>query len=351
MIVGLDRLLAGEPQPGQAELQRLLESLFDGLDEDAELIEHQPINTSVHRLCFDIGGQVRSVVVKRLEPHVAWRNQVVVTRWLPSVGLEGLAPVLLGVAPERSGDAVWHVYQDLGDVTLDVAAPDPSDVALAVRAIASLHTRFAGHARLAEYRLLGGDLGTNFFSTSVRDAIATLASLDPSAIGLDDGFLVVRDRLLGQLGTLLDELPRRADEIAEFGGPETLLHGDLWRPNIVPLTEGAIRRVRLLDWDHAGVGPIAYDLSTLLLRFPPNDRSSVLELYRQAVRPAGWTLADADRLNAVFDTAERGRIANRVIWPAIATIEGDRLWGPAALAEIERWFEALAPVLPVGRTR
>jgi thiamine kinase-like enzyme len=157
--------------------------------------------------------------------------------------------------------------------------------------------------------------------------------------------------LLDRLSGLLDGLPRRADDMARFGGPETLLHGDLWRPNIVPMTEAGIRHVRLLDWDHAGVGPIAYDISTLLLRFPPNDRPALLELYRQAVEPAGLTLADPDRLNAVFDTAERGRIANRVIWPAVATIEGDRRWGPAALAEIEGWFGALAPVLPEGLAR
>lgn len=348
MIVGLERLLGVEPRPGP-ELQRVLESLFDGVG-DAALIGLQPFKAGVHRLCLHIGGERRSVVIKRLDPDVAWRNQLVATRWLPSVGLDGLAPGLLGVAPEGSGEAVWHIYEDLGDLTLEVDAPDSSDIEQAVRAIAALHTTFAGEPRLAECRLWGGDLGISFFAASVRDASSALQSVDPSAVDVD-GFAAVRGRLLGRLSGLLAELPRRAEEMASSGGPETLLHGDLWRPNIVPFTEGGVRRVRLLDWDHAGVGPIAYDLSTLLLRFPPSDRSWILDLYREAVAPAGWTLADAVMLNAVFDTAEQGRIANRVIWPAIAIIEGDRRWGPAALSETDSWFAALAPVLPEGGTR
>ena len=349
MIVGLEKLLGAEPGPGP-ELQRALESLFDGVG-DIALIGLQPFKAGVHRLCLDVAGERQSVVIKRLDPDVAWRNQLVATRWLPSVGLDGLAPALLGVAPEGSGESVWHIYEDLGDLTLEGDAPDPSDIEHAVRAIADLHTRFAGEPRLAEYRLWGGDLGIAFVAASVRDASSAVGSLDPSAIDMDGGFSAVRDRLLGRLSGLLDELPRRAEEMASWGGPETLLHGDLWRPNIVPQGEAGLRRVCLLDWDHAGVGPIAYDLSTLLLRFTPDDRPWILDLYRESVAPAGWTLADPDALNAVFDTAERGRIANRVIWPAIAIIEGDRRWGPAALSEIDGWFEALAPVLPDGRAR
>ena len=346
MIARLATLFADEPQPGVAELQGLLESIFDGPGIDGELIERQSIKGRVHRLRFDIGGQRRSIVVKRLDPDIARRDELVVKRWLPSVGLEGLAPILLGVAAEGNGSSVWHAYQDLGDVTLDRAAPDPADVERAVREIAALHTRFAGHALLGECRLWGGDLGIAFFGASVRDAASALRSLE-TVIDLEDPLASVRDRLLDRLSRLLEDLPRRAVELERFGGPETLLHGDLWRKNVILLGDQG-GQVRLIDWDHAGVGSIVYDLSTLLARFPPPDRSWVLDCYRRAVEPAGWRLPEACRLNALFDTAEQARIANRIIWPAIAVLEGDRDWGPSALAEIEGWFDALDPLLPEG---
>jgi hypothetical protein len=351
MIVGLETLLDGEPDPGLTELRALLASLLD-LPGGGELVGQRRIKDSVYRLSFQVEGQARSIVVKGMSPEVAWRNQLVLTRWLPSASLGYLGPTLLGVAAASSGDFVWHVYDDLGQLTLDVASPDPSDVERAVGGIAELHTRFAGHGRLGECRLWGGDLGVPFVAASLRDAVAALRSAMPSVLALDGTLSGVCDRLLRRLTGLHEELPRRARELVEFGGTETLLHGDLWRQNIALLMVRGVRVVRLVDWDHAGVGPIAYDLSTLLMRFPAADRPEILASYRRAVEPAGWHLADAGRLNAVFDTTERARIANRVIWPAIALLDGDSAWASEALPEIDRWFDELAPVLPVGeRTR
>src|ERR671935_3027091 len=108
MIAQLATLFADEPQPGAPKLQGLLESIFDEPGIDGRLIERQTIKDRVHRLRFDIGGQRRSVVVKRLDPDIARRNQLVVKRWLPFVGLEAMAPILLGVAAESNGDSVWH---------------------------------------------------------------------------------------------------------------------------------------------------------------------------------------------------------------------------------------------------
>jgi thiamine kinase-like enzyme len=44
---------------------------------------------------------------------------------------------------------------------------------------------------------------------------------------------------------------------------------------------------RLIDWDHAGVGPASYDLSTFLLRFPPGRRKAILDLYGRCLEVAG----------------------------------------------------------------
>ena len=61
---------------------------------------------------------------------------------------------------------------------------------------------------------------------------------------------------------------------------------------------------------------------------------------------AGWRLPAARELNALFETAEYARYANRVIWPAVALLEERAAWGFAQLAEVERWFAALEPALP-----
>jgi hypothetical protein len=105
---------------------------------------------------------------------------------------------------------------------------------------------------------------------------------------------------------------------------------------------------RLIDWDHAAVGPASYDLSTFLMRFPAEQRSWILELYRQVVAEAGWRLPEERDLNQLFETHEYARFANRIIWPAIALGTDRGAWGVEALAEIEEWFEQFEPVLPVA---
>ena len=104
----------------------------------------------------------------------------------------------------------------------------------------------------------------------------------------------------------------------------------------------------MIDWDHAAVGPITYDLSTFLLRFPAIHREWAFELYRERMLKSGWKLPSPEQLNLLFETHEYARFANRIIWPAIAlTVDGAE-WGTAELAEIEKWFEQFQPVLPVG---
>jgi thiamine kinase-like enzyme len=160
----------------------------------------------------------------------------------------------------------------------------------------------------------------------------------------------VCDRLLARLHKLLDEQSYRARVMAELGGPEVLLHGDLWTTNVLVCPTAKGLQARLIDWDRAGVGPISYDLSTFLYRFPPADRHWILDLYQDAVEHVGWRLPSAADLNLLFDTAERARLANRVIWAALAVLDGQVEWGFDELAAFERWFEMVTPVLPYEAT-
>src|SRR5207249_2347146 len=198
-----------------------------------------------------------------------------------------------------------------------------------------------------ECRLYGGDLGMNFFTSNVRDASRCLESLRPDAVELSSADIAMRDRLLGRLQTLLDEQPRRAEIFAEFGAPETLLHGDLWTTNMFVTPTSTGLRARLIDWDHAAVGPISYDLSTFLLRFAAEHRLQILQIYREEMAQAGWRMPQEDVLNVLFETAEFARFANRIIWPAIALVKDHVNWAFAELAEAEQWFQQWQPVLVV----
>jgi hypothetical protein len=286
-------------------------------------------------------------VVKRLAPEVARRNALVLSRWLPAVGLGQNGPVLLGAAAEPSGAQVWHVYEDHGEWGLGVTTPAAERVEAAVRTIAELHVRFAGHALLGECRLWGGDLGIHFYTSSAQDALRALVALKPPAHHSPED-LALRDRLVLRLESLLEEAPRRAGLLADWGGPETLLHGDLWTKNVFVLPGREGLEVRLIDWDHASVGPVSYDLSTFLYRFPRHERAWIFDAYRRIVSARGWRLPASETWNQLSETAELARISNRLIWPALALLDGDGRWGWEELREVERWFEALEPLLPLA---
>ena len=342
MIEGLRKVLKGSGQPGVIELREVLADLLGGRACESRFIDQQalqPHSQRVFRLRFVIDGETRSVIVKRLRPEVELRSRWVARRWLPAIGLHESGPPLLGIAAAHSGLCVWHVYEDLGQHELDPRVFDRARVSAAVELIARMHTRFAGHALLGEVRLYGGDLGIHFYDTNVRDAIAALEALNGAR---------VRDRLLERLHKLRDELPQRAQALSELGGPETLLHGDLWAINVFVIPSDAGLHARLIDWDHAAVGPASYDLSTFLLRFAVEQRLWVLERYRQEVASAGWRLPGERELNQMFETHEFARFSNRIIWPAIALVMDKAEWGWDALAEIDQWFEELGPVLPEG---
>jgi len=342
----LEPRVAPVPKRQGVDLPReLLADLLDGTGRVADI---RRLKERVYRLEMT-NGPHRSVVVKRLEPAVAQRTRLVAERWLPALGLGDRCPRLLAVAADAASGTSWHAYEDLGDETL-ASDPTRERVTATVDLIAQLHTRGARHAVLPDVRRYGGALGFSYFTANVHDAIAALEALVAAAIEPPPEQAGVTERLLERLVGLGADAARRARVFEEAGGPDTLLHGDLWTINafVAPTAKGL--RAQLVDWDRVGVGPFSYDLSAFLLRFPPEERAWILERYREAVAPAGWRLAAVPELTDLFDTAERGRYANRIIWPALALLRERAAWGFPELAEVERWFRALdqSPVLDVG---
>ena len=346
MIENLEGVLASSGQPALAELRSALGVALDAAVTSVDCVEERTLKSRVYRLRFHVDGGARTVVAKRLEAKVGRRCEHVVERWLPAEGLASVAPRLI-VASKPAGGWVWHVYEDLGEDSLE-RRPERDRVEAALRVIARIHARFAGHALLDEIRAASQDLGIAYFSTNVRAAIEALEALRDHAAMRAGSPAAMRDRLLARLARLEAETPARAQSLA--GSPETLLHGDLWTSNVFVSPTAHGLEARLLDWDRVGVGPQTYDVSTFLLRFPRERRRTVLEQYDRAIVAEGGRPLEPRTLATNFETAELARYANRVIWPALAIAEGDVDWGLREMADVEGWFEALEPVVdaPAG---
>src|SRR2546425_12610981 len=118
MTNGLEDLLKDSGQTGLVELRELLDVLLTRGGGTCRLLEHHQLSVPharVFRLRFGVNGDgVRSLVVKRLEPGIAQRNELVISRWLPAIGLGDNGPILLAAAAQRGGQCVWHGWPDLG---------------------------------------------------------------------------------------------------------------------------------------------------------------------------------------------------------------------------------------------
>src|SRR3989449_9738194 len=99
-------------------LRCALRELLGGVDPTERVVALRHLKEKVLRLEFAPGTPWRSVVVKRLEPAVAQRNQLVATRWLPTLGLGDRCARLLGVAADRGGRSGRDISEDLGEETL-----------------------------------------------------------------------------------------------------------------------------------------------------------------------------------------------------------------------------------------
>lgn len=343
MIEPARRSLATAADAGPTALDRMIRKAL--ADPSLHVTGVEQIKRRVLRLHLAGAAGDRTVVAKRLDPIEARRTELLSRRWLPAEDLGAHGPGLLGAMPTARGRWVWHVYEDLGDACLVGREADTAAVESVVRLIARVHSRFAAHPVLAEVRAFGS-FDITFYSANLRDALHSLERLCAPELGLSAAQAELRDRLLARLEHLLDEIPVRARALEEWGGTETLLHGDLWTSNAFATRTASGLEPRLIDWDRAGVGPMSYDLSTFLLRFPSPMRSRLVDLYASSLENGVWRVPATRRLNVLLETAELARYANRIVWPALAIARERASWGFAALAEVEGWFEALEPVVP-----
>ena len=343
----LRRTLETHGEPPCPELWlTLAEVLGDGAA-NGRPISIERVKKKVYRV-RDGGDPSRSLVLKRhRDAGDARRARLVRERWLPALGLETSCPLVLGTAADRHGRWVWQLYEDFGVDTL-LTRPDRAHLTAAIDVIAELHTRAAGHPLLCQVRAAGGDYGVHHFWSALGDAERALEALPASRLPGEAGR--ARDRLRQHLHRLRHDT-RRARVLAEAAEPETLLHGDLLAKNVIVAERRSRWSVTLIDWDHVGVGPVSYDLSTFLTRFPAPEREWIVSRYRDAVRRLDGHVPDLPALNVLCDTAEQARCAEYVASLASKILlDGERV-APSGLVEIEGWFQALQPLLPVTTRR
>src|SRR5881628_310763 len=340
----LERSLVEWQEPAAAEASELLQELAGGALGSTQTLQLERLKAAVYRVRIGTAPG-RTLVLKRHRPAVAQADRLVVERWLPALGLGECCPKLLAAVAERAGEWVWHVYEDVGDESLAVQRL-PWRLAAAVDCIAELHTRAARHPLLPEVRWRARDHGVHFFVANLRDAIAALEALATPPRQVPREFSAARERLLRRLYELREDAPRRVRLMEDAGGRETLLHGDLWPKNVFVSTSARGSATRLIDWDHVGVGPFSYDLSTFLYQSSADERPRILERYGEAVARAGWRLPGNADLNLLCHTAESARYAHCILWAALALLSEGAEWGIAEIMDFECWFAALRPPLP-----
>lgn len=338
-----ERLLEKEP-----DLRDALNKFVGWGSAGIKLIACEKIKANVFRIRFEDRAQIRSIIAKGMDALAARSVEMTANRWLPAVDLNHIGPSLLAIAPQSDDQHVWHLYRDFGPCTLNAVSPAPRQIALVIDCLAKMHGRFADHPILADCRIWAANRCTNGYTTHVMDAIRSVESCLAMTGRRSSGHGNLLDNLLRNLEDLLRDAPRREQTLIEFGGPQTLLHGDLWPSNILVYGTDHGQKARFIDWERVGVGVVSYDLSTILSRFLVELRPMILEQYRRSAEPFGINVPDVEISNLLFDTAEKARIVYCINCSALAILEGEAEWGYVNLREQLSWLNNLNPFLPVN---
>lgn len=196
-----------------------------------------------------------------------------------------------------------------------------SALALAER-LAGLHARYWNDPRLDDPSLglmsperallVTGPLGVAE-RLAAGDTLPYLTIADES---WRDFFTLAGEAASRRFRTIMAEPGRIARAINRL--PRTLVHGDVWGPNMgwLPARPGAPRRLLLLDWALALAGPAPYDIlwqcgiwptvsPTRLLAFYRARLARALRAHGQRLDAATWlALADAGYLRTMLTCGE-----------------------------------------------
>jgi Phosphotransferase enzyme family len=290
-----------------------------------------------------------SRVLKRLLPEDGWLGALSHDRYIREVALRAsglLADLPAGIAtateawalagpPDAPTVGALLLRDERGHLTSDpLRAPPghlPPLVALILDRLASMHAHFWNDSRLND-PALGLTSAEDALLLLTPDHIAARRAADdpapylPLAVaGWETFFRVAAP---DDTATLRAVFARPAPWLAAiFALPWTLVHGDVWGPNlgVLPPTRHAPltgRRLLLLDWALATAGPATYDPLWLCGTWHALDPARILAAYRARLsrhlrargiqlEPATWhALADAAYLRTALTCGEAfGRAA------------------------------------------
>jgi phosphotransferase family enzyme len=307
-------------------------------------IGSERLGERVWRVRIDASASMRSLIAKCLPTEVATRVELVARRWLPEVGLAAAGPPLWRVVPSPDEGMVWHLYEDLGDWSLDETGEDENRLRAMVALVARVHRSFASHSLLGEVLGHGRDLSAWVHESTIRGVVRTLETVRPESAETAG----IRSRLLARFLGFLEEAPARAAELRATGHTNTLVHGDLWPKNGIVVRDPSGPRARLIDWDGCGVGSAFYDLSALLSRLPIAVRGQVVTWYCSETDLLDQAFSSPAVANRLAETCERTRLAEWSIWRVRAIPTPDADWAWRELARVEAWLD-VRPLFPQER--
>lgn len=235
----------------------------------------------------------------------------------------------------------------------------PPMLAALLERLARMHARFWGDPRLGDPALGLMPARAALLLTAPATVARRIAAGDdlfylPMAVAGWEAFFALAGGAAARLRAVLDDPDSYARAIAAL--PATLVHGDVWGPNLgwLPPTRRAPRagrRLLLLDWALATAGPATYDPLWLCGTWHALDPVRVLAAYRarlerhlrargHALPAVTWrALADASYLRTALTCGEAlGRAAVEAS-PGAARARAEaraRWWAARAARAAER---------------
>jgi Phosphotransferase enzyme family len=286
-----------------------------------EVLQHNR-KSAVYRL-DGIGPHRARIIAKRTRPVTGQIERVIYNGILRGVPVPTLA--FHGYVSDDSGEAVWLFLEDAGGDPY--SRLNDAHRALAGRWLAAIHL---GTAELKDAL---PDRGLEHYLRLLRACRHGLTGLCQAILPADEmllaaSFISFCDRLEScwpQIDGACRVLPR------------TLVHGDFSVKNVRVRERGPGPALMVFDWQFAGCGVPAADLSQFIDRMVSPD----LEAYRSAVaaRYPGLQLGDVQRM-AVCGNAFR--LLDTVNW----ALSGLRVGEPKWVAKAGALLRAYLPAIP-----
>ena len=329
-------------------LPEVVEALLPQLGEDATHISRVETMAGgfsggrVYRLWLrnPDGGQERTRVLKYAEPLEGWlgavsgdtqiREAQVAASGLLDALPRDIATPTLAVAfrgPRDQPEGAALLMRDeqrhlLPDPYLTPPGRIPSDALAIIDRLAKMHARYWNDPRLDDPTLglmspENALLVTGPLGVAARLVVGdALSYLPVSAESWQTFFELAGEVATQRFQAIMNEPERITRAINQL--PRTLVHGDVWGPNLgwLPGGDGNRKSLLLLDWALALAGPATYDPLWLASTWLAVDPSRILAVYRarltRALRIRGksldgatWlALADAGYLRTVLTCGE-----------------------------------------------